>query len=204
MTSRSLALVILLAGCFDDVPVVETSGMADTAIETPIPTEATEDLATYRWEVVEAVEGSFVGGTKVDTPRTDLRFDRRGQYVIDRWILSGLSERLTHHVLVTVTGKPPTAEIALNGPSFVAVGATTRFDGSLSASFEKRMLTYRWQLVMRPAASQASLPVAEIEAPTVSLVPDVAGTYGVQLRAFDGELWSEPAARFIEVYAGTP
>lgn len=198
MISRLVFLAVLACGCFGDVPVVETSGPAGTAIVPPIPVEPTDELASYRWEVVESVDGSFVGGTKVDTPRTELRFDRRGLYVIDRWIRSGLSERLTHHIIVTVTGTPPIARIT--GATFVAVGTATHLDATLSESLEDRSLSYRWQLITRPATSQATLPPSEIEASTVTLVPDTPGTYGVQLRVFDGELWSDAVISTLEAH----
>lgn len=34
---------------------------------------------------------------------------------------------------------------------------------------------------------------------TASIVPDVAGTYTIELRVFDGELWSAPLAKSLVV-----
>lgn len=199
MTCSALVLFgLALSACFEDVPVVEVEGAAGNAITPPLEMEATDTVASFRWEVVESVEDSFVAGTEATTPSATFRFDRRGPYLIDRWIVSGLSERLTHHVVVTVRGVAPRADIL--GSHFVGVGEPGVFDATTSSSLEERPLSYRWQLATRPALSQASLPADEIDKVVLSFVPDVAGFYDIQLRVFDGELWSEPAAIRLEVH----
>ena len=49
---------------------------------------------------------------------------------------------------------------------------------------------FQWRLAVRPESSTAML--SETEESTLTVVPDVAGEYQVELRVFDGELWSAP------------
>jgi len=81
----------------------------------------------------------------------------------------------------------------IDGPtSSIPVGTPASIDGGGgSHSPENLPLSYQWRLAIRPASSAAEL--ADATSPTVNIVPDVAGPYAVELRVFDGELWSEPA-----------
>lgn len=74
----------------------------------------------------------------------------------------------------------------------VAIGETATFEGSSSTSPEQRIQGYQWRLALRPSASTIALTDADQE--TLTFVPDVAGRYKIELRVFDGQLWSAPAS----------
>src|SRR5665647_3474928 len=106
MTCKAIVVGLLaVSACFDDVPVVEVATPAFVDVRPELSTDVQgvhEDLATFRWDVLASPEGSLVAGAASVEPRPTFLFDRRGAYLLDRWIVAGLSERLTHHVVVTV------------------------------------------------------------------------------------------------------
>lgn len=80
---------------------------------------------------------------------------------------------------------PPTASIAT--PAAVHLGIPVQLDGTTSASTRAgATLTYAWSFNALPPLSQAKLNDPKLAAP--SFLPDVAGTYVVQLIVDDGIL----------------
>jgi len=172
-------LGLTIAACTTEVPVWEQSATVGEAVtlavrEDLVPSKVT----TFRWELVTAPEGSATGGPHGEAPTSSFVPDRRGTYLVDRWLVEDLSEHLTYHIIVDVAG-----------------GATARLDGSSSRSIEARPLVYRWRLAGRPLGSHATL--ATDDAVQCTLATDVVGDYPIELTVFDGELWSEPPAMFI-------
>lgn len=66
----------------------------------------------------------------------------------------------------------------------VSVGLTVTLDGSGSTDADADVLSHSWSIASSPAGSAAALNDASAEDP--SFVPDVAGTYTVQLVVTDG------------------
>ncbi len=67
-------------------------------------------------------------------------------------------------------------------------GEPVELDGSLSFDRDEDPVRHRWELFARPPGSRAS--IADPDAAKTTLTPDVAGTYVVRLRVFDGKAWS--------------
>ena len=177
-------------GCSEDVPTIEVTGTALHSVDlTPPDDHVPDGFGHYRWNVVEAPPDTSLTAPAEQTAAITIDPPRRGIYIFDRWFVSDTSEQLSCHVIVDVSGAPPTAHV--DGPSMVAVGQAATFDGSMSASPEGRAVSFQWRLALRPEASTADL--ADATTATLMLVPDVAGNYGIELRVFDGELWSDPA-----------
>jgi PKD domain len=96
---------------------------------------------------------------------------------------------------VTVTFDLP--PVANAGPSQAAVvGQTVTLNGSGSIDYDGQPLTYKWSVVSAPSGSTAAISNSTAE--IASFVPDVAGTYAVQLVVNDGILTSAPATAEIE------
>jgi hypothetical protein len=191
MTCRGVLVLVLATGtgCADDVPTLYATTTALVRIDLAPPSDNIPTaLGHYSWELVESpvpLHESFDVGTADLT----VALPTRGIYVFDRWFVGQAAEQLSYHVVVTVDGVAPMARIV--GSTMVVVDTATTLDGSTSASPESRMLSFQWRLASRPASSATEL--ADTTSPMLMLVPDVAGDYGVELRVFDGELWSAPA-----------
>jgi hypothetical protein len=88
-------------------------------------------------------------------------------------------------------------ETVLNRIGRVVLGGTASFDGSLSVDPDlgaNERLTYQWSLLSRPEGSEAELTVPtdndatdEDEDAFPTLVPDIEGTYRVQLIVMDAD-----------------
>ncbi len=184
------AMVALTVGCVQDVPTLYVSTTAMVSVDLVPPDDRIpDDFRQYRWELSVAPEtASDLSPTEL-TAAISVVPTTRGIYLYNRWFVGPAAEQLSCHVVVTVNGATATALIT--GPSEAIVGMATTFDGSASASTERPVLEYHWRLAVRPASSSATL--ADAEGSGLTFVPDIAGTYGIELRVFDGELWSRPA-----------
>ena len=193
MTSRPIllfALPVIITGCADDAPTVTVTATAQSSVmldspDAPIPSE----FGHYRWELVEEPPNAFMATPVEATASILVTPHVRGVYVYDRWFVGQAADELTYHFVVTANGAIPRA--AILGDTMTTVGAAATFDGSSSVSVEQRTLSYQWRLALRPGSS--ATVIAEIAPQTMTLVPDVAGSYEIELRVFDGELWSPPA-----------
>ena len=121
----------------------------------------------------------------------------------DVWIADGSDNQLLYFPKGEIkAGKiVKVAPIANAGPSQSAVvGETVTLNGSKSTDPLGLPLTYKWSLVSAPKGSKATIsnPTAKI----ASFVPDLPGTYVVQLTVYDGFLYSSPAT--AEIQAVTP
>jgi len=194
MTCRRLLVVVLATcgACVQDVPTLYATATAQTSAELAPPDDhIPTDLGHYRWALVEAPPGRTAGDLSATTASITITPPGRGTYAFNRWFVGQASEQLSYHVVLTVDGAAPMAVITAI-PTNVPVGVATALDGSASShSPENLPLSFQWRLAVRPASSTAE--IADVTSPNVNVVPDVAGPYAVELRVFDGELWSEPA-----------
>ncbi|HEY4059051.1 MAG TPA: hypothetical protein VGM39_20690 [Kofleriaceae bacterium] len=194
MTCKHLLLVIALAGCVEDVPVLELKAKASKPVSISVPVDSPpDDAVTYDWRVSIAPDGSRAGDPLAGLA-TMFTPDLRGDYLIDRWVVADVSERLSYHVVLSVSGVEPMA--AILGATSAPAGTSIILDGSQSESPERLGLSYRWRLAVTPAGSHAVL--GDVSSEKVSLVPDVAGEYHIELMVFDGSLWSvDPATAVV-------
>ena len=84
----------------------------------------------------------------------------------------------------------------------VFVGTTVQLDGSGSTDRDGNPLTYRWSFVNIPSGSTAHLNGANTVKPT--FVPDVPGSYTVQLIVNDGTVDSSPSTITISTKNSPP
>ena len=83
------------------------------------------------------------------------------------------------------------APLAQAGPDRnVFVGAAVLLDGSASSDVDEDILTFSWSVALRPAGSSAVLSGPSVVNPT--FIPDIAGTYEIQLIVKDGKVESVP------------
>jgi len=184
-------LALSLVACTDDVPTMRMTTTARTTVSLSPPSESVPDgLGHYRWSVSESPDGVVVAPLEAQTATISVSPPTRGVYVYDRWFVANTSEQLSYHVVVTVTGAPPTARVG--GPMMIAIGDAATFEGGSSSSVDARIERYQWRLAIRPEVSTATLTDAGQE--TLTFIPDVAGKFKIELRVFDGQLWGAPTS----------
>ncbi len=199
MTCRSaLALVVVLvvAGCTDDVPELAVAGTALSAVTIAPPRDVIPgELAHYRWSLLAAPADAQAKAPTNDAPAVVIFPPIRGVYAYERWLDDGVSEQLSLRAIVNVAGLAPNA--ALTGSSQAVVGSRISLDASPSSSPEHLPLTFAWRLARHPAGSVAV--ITDPTAAMLALTPDVPGDYDLELRAFDGELWSPIVEQTVQV-----
>src|SRR4051812_12737005 len=197
MTSRRLVLALVVAaGCSNDVPTLEVTGTALTQVSLAPPgDELPADVGHYRWDLIDAPATSDLLPPPDQTSAIVIRPPRRGIYAYERWFVGDVAQELSYFIIVTVDGALPIPMVT--GPTEGTIAEPAKFDGSQSESPEARSLSYEWRLATRPEASGAEL-AATMEL-SASFIPDVAGTYTIELRVSDGELWSAPLVRSLAV-----
>ena len=191
MTCRRLLVIAIAAsgGCEDVLTLYETTTALAPIDLAPPDDHIPPDLGHYLWELVEAPPRGALIEFSAEDAAISITPPVRGTYVFDRWFVSEAAEQLSSHIIVNVEGASPTALIV--GQTMATIGATATLDGQMSSSPEGLALTFAWRLAFRPASSTAE--PGDATSSTLMLVPDVAGDYGIELRVFDGELWSQPA-----------
>jgi PKD domain len=185
-----------------DAPPVANAGpnQTITAVGTLVQLNGSQsyDLAgfpiTYQWSFVSKPAGSSATLTGPTTATPSFVADVAGDYSIQLIVTDSLGTASTP-TTVNVSFSD-VAPIANAGSSQSAVvGETVTLNGSGSTDSDGEPLTYQWSVVSAPSGSKAAIstPTAEI----ASFVPDLPGTYVVQLIVNDGILNSLPATTEI-------
>jgi len=116
--------------------------------------------------------------------------DLDGTYIAQLIVSDPWSQSTPSQVTISSENLPPVANAGTSQSS--VVGEAVSLDGSASHDPDGDPITYQWSFVSVPSGS-----VAAIVSPTsavTSFVPDLAGTYVVQLIVNDGFVNSQPSS----------
>jgi PKD domain len=188
-----------------DAPPVADAGPNQTisAVGTLVQLNgsASYDLAglpiTYQWSFVSKPTGSSATLTGPTTSKPSFLADVAGKYILQLVVTDSVGTASSPaEVTVSFSDVAPVANVSTS-PSSTAVGGSVTLNGSKSTDTDGAALTYQWSIVSAPSGSTAAIsnPTAQI----ASLVPDLPGTFVVQLIVNDGFLNSLPATAEIEV-----
>jgi hypothetical protein len=192
-----------------DAPPVANAGPSQTitATGTLVHLDGTQsyDLAglaiAYQWSFVSRPAGSNAALTGPKTSKPSFTADVPGDYSVQLVVTDSLGTVSSpSSVLVSFNDVAP---IANAGPNQSAVvGGTVTLNGSKSTDTDGKALTYKWSMVSAPTGSKAVIlnPTAE----GASFVPDLPGTFVVQLIVNDGFLNSLPATAEIVAVSQQP
>ncbi|MFZ5468394.1 MAG: PKD domain-containing protein [Myxococcota bacterium] len=148
---------------------------------------------TFKWSVTDP-KGANVSLLNQSSAQPSFRADVIGAYAITLVVNDGQKDSAPASATASVEWGL-TRPVANAGPDLaVNVDDDVLLDasGSYTRNYvdgEPRPLTYQWTLSTTPIGSTATLPAGGV---TVTLKPDLAGTYVVKLVVNDGLLSSEP------------
>lgn len=153
---------------------------------------------TYKWSLLSRPATSTAQVGNPTSARPTLKPDVYGRYVMQLIVSDGVLDSRPRTLVLDVSARQPVATIVAKSPVLVAQAAA--FDGSASVDPDGNALSFSWTLKGAPAGSQAAL--TEIGAPVAHLIPDVAGSYLVQLVVSDAYGASTPATATIVAQGG--
>lgn len=145
------------------------------------------DPLTYSWVFTSRPVGSNASLSDPSSPNPWFVVDQPGTYVLQLTVSDGVLTS-ADTVTITATNTPPVANA---GPDQITHwGRLVQLDGSGSYDPDGDALTYRWELVSKPADSTAVLSSTTIVNPT--FIADRPGQYMARLVVSDGIVESEP------------
>ncbi len=157
-------------------------------------------LITYVWSLLASPSGSLAALDNPSSVLPSFTPDFPGTYVSSLVVSDGQSNSLPDNVSVFAQqpNVPPTANA---GPDqSVVTGTVVQLDGRGSFDPESAPLSWSWQMLSRPAGSNAVLD--DSSAPLPTFLADVSGQYIIRLIVNDGQLDSSPDN--VSVVAAAP
>ncbi len=157
------------------------------------------DPISYAWSFTSRPAGSQAALSNAAAARPYFTVDRPGDYDLQLVVNDRIVDSAPDSVRISTLNSAPVADAGADREA--TVGETVTFDGSGSHDADGDPLTFAWSLLAQPAGSAAVLGDAGQE--SVTLVPDRAGDYVVQLIVDDGHATS-PADTAIVSVTGPP
>ncbi len=152
------------------------------ALDASKSTDMDGERLHYAWRVLHAPAGSGAKVAAANAVRTQFTPDLLGDYVLELAVTDA-SGAISYDTLnVSTTRTAPVANAGVDVTS--AAGSVVNLDGIASFDVDGSALSYHWQLVQKPAASQAS--IGEKGQSQTGLYLDVDGDYVAQLVVSDG------------------
>src|SRR5688572_6941048 len=158
------------------------------------------DELSYRWSFTGRPPGSSAVLKDSTTATPSFIADRRGRFVVRLVVNDGFHEDQWDLVAVTVENTSPIAHAGRD--QTVSVGSPVVLDGGGSSDIDGNVLRYHWSLRSGPFGSGAFFSDALTVDPT--FVPDLPGTYTLDLVVDDGETASQADAVVISTVNSRP
>ena len=153
---------------------------------------------TYLWSFTSKPVGSKAVLSSATAVKPTFVGDISGSYIVQLVVNNGTLSSGPSTVTIAID-TPPVANAGSN--QSVLVGANVLLNGSGSFDADHDTITYFWSFTSRPSGSTAGLSGANTVAPT--FIPDVAGTYVLQLIVSDSLTSSNPPATVTITATGT-
>ncbi|MGD8885099.1 MAG: PKD domain-containing protein, partial [Gammaproteobacteria bacterium] len=146
------------------------------------------DALTYVWSIVSMPSGSSATLSDNTIVNPAFEVDAAGTYVVQLIVNDGTVNSAPDSVVVITVNRPPVANAGADRNA--SVGLAVDLDGTASSDPDGDPLSYAWNLISSPSASNATLTNETSAAPT--LIPDVMGVYEIQLVVSDAQFDSDP------------
>ena len=171
------------AGSDQTVPISQTVQLDGSG-----SSDVDEDPLTYLWALIAMPTGSSATLSNITTVQPTFEADLAGIYVVQLMVNDGTDDSDPTTVTITTGNTSPVAEA---GPDRnVSVQSLVTLNGNGSQDVDGDTLTFQWSLNSQPAESTISLLNPTFAKPT--FIPDLPGTYVVQLVVSDGLASSSP------------
>ncbi|MCW9017511.1 MAG: PKD domain-containing protein, partial [Kangiellaceae bacterium] len=157
--------------------------------------DADGDPLSYQWALIHKPANSQTILIEPQSVTPSIEIDVYGEYVVQLIVNDGDLDSQPDTVMLTSQNLKPVAEAG--DDSEAKTGDLVTLDGSLSYDPNGDDITYHWALIHQPENSNVTLENTQNEFP--SFLPEVEGTYVVQLIVNDGELDSLPDTVTTEV-----
>ena len=191
----------VVVSTLNSAPIAEAGpDQAITLIGTAVQLDGTQsydpdgDPITYEWTFASVPPGSNAALINANTATPSFLADAYGTYLVrlivrDPWTESGDT------ITVSFANVQPVANAGTSQSA--RVGETVTLNGSGSSDANGDPLTFRWAITSFPTGSGAT--IANPTATVTTFVPDLAGTYVIQLVVNDGLLDSVPSTTQVQV-----
>lgn len=187
----------------NSAPIAEAGpDQAITLIGTAVPLDGSQsydpdgDSITYVWTFAYMPPGSNATLTNANTATPTFLADVYGTYLV-RLIVSDPWTENGDTMSVSFENVQPVANAGTSQSA--RVGETVTLDGSGSSDANGDPLTFTWAITSFPAGSRAT--IANPTAMITTFVPDLAGTYVIQLVVNDRLLDSAPSTTQVQAVA---
>lgn len=158
------------------------------------------DNLRFIWTLTERPTGSTASLDNAGSPTPSFLLDVAGNYTARLVVTDG---SLSSNPATTTVSTDNTPPVANAGPDQSAgVGNTITLDGSASRDADGDQLLYIWSFRARPNGSAAALNNPNAVNPRFTV--DLAGTYTLELRVFDGRATSAPDTVTISTQNSAP
>lgn len=168
-----------------EAPIAFPSVLSTIEVGKPLALDASDSLSpsgaplTYAWRLLRAPTGSTATFDDAAAVRPRLVLDVAGDYEIELTVSAGSVS--SGPVVFIVSTEHPVPAARLSATRHPSTGRIV-FDGSQSFDPDGGRLTYAWVVVSAPEGSNAALSQGGAVS---SLMPDVAGSYTVELTVSD-------------------
>jgi len=154
---------------------------------------------TYQWSFISKPFGSSATLIYDSSIYTSAYFiaDIQGTYILELILNDPYSQSLPDYVMISFENLKPVANAGSSRS--ILLGETVPLDGSASYDLNGDPLTYHWSVVSSPTGSGAQ--VFDPSASITQIIPDVEGTFSLQLIVNDGRINSDPSTIEVEVVA---
>jgi len=142
------------------------------------------DVLSYRWQVLQKPTNASVNLSALNAAATEFSSKDSGRYLLGLTVTdkTGASKVAQYEVVVSSGNLSPVSDFSL--PNRPQLHQEQFVDGRHSHDPEQQPLQYHWQLLTKPAQSQAQL--FDTKQSRARLTPDVAGQYWLALTVSDG------------------
>ena len=157
------------------------------------------DTLTYTWAFTDAPQGQDVSLHNPSLISPSFTPNAVGDYSLSLIVNDGLVDSVADTVTISVVAlnRPPVA--ALAQLSSVILGDSVTVNGSQSEDLDGDTMAFRWSLLTKP--DESAIDFSANVSSEFNFLPDVVGTYVVQLIVNDGALDSTPVTRLFTVRA---